>query len=869
VRLSWWVASVAAGIAIALGAEVTPRSVTTSAPASIIATFFLARRRHMLAAEAVAAISIGLYAGARARLPPPFDPPLAALLDADSKATVEGWVLDGPDPVPPRAGCRLRVAMERIDQRSSRATVALAIAEGIPDLLPGDAVRFTAGLRSVRGLANPGLPDAAAQVRANGIDLFAGVGAASSVRRLSDREVEFPSRPIMPVLRAAARVRRALGRAMDGTISGTAGTFLHTAVLGERRNTDPRVEEGFRAAGATHILSVSGLHLAAIAMVFFTGLGGLLQAVPRLPLWVEPRAAAAWLAIPAIAFYTLVTGSAIATVRSALMMAVGLLGVALGRRSTALVAIAAAVLAMLGWSPLVMVDISFQLSVVSVLALAVLVPRLTSVRDAAGGSSGSPGLEPPVTKAGRLARSSWLGRPLGWLSGLAIASVTAGLATAPIVAHHFGEITPAAVVGNLVLVPLVELLVVPFGLLGATIGAACGRTWGLPLLTAAGWAARAALGVADLFRAHAPVWLTRSPNLLETASLSLGFSFGLAWVGSRRRRSPFSGAPSDFSLPLPRSSWPLLLGTVLLLGTGAISIGARELLRRCSRSLIVTFLDVGQGDAAVVQLPGGRTVLVDGGGTYDGSFDPGARVVEPFLRARGITHLDAVALSHPHPDHLGGLHRIVARFPTDRLWTSGDDGHNPDYRLLLAEARERGVPTPVPSLWHSGLATIEAVGPFMTEECKVGDKLGDRVADKLCAERIGPPDGTSVNDASLVLRVEYAGRRILFTGDIEANGEGELVGRRAVGQVIASDVLKVPHHGSRTSSGADLLDAVRPQLAVISLGWHNRFHFPRPEVIARYRARDIRILRTDLDGAVTVTIGPDGTMFATCERDCR
>ena len=442
--------------------------------------------------------------------------------------------------------------------------------------------------------------------------------------------------------------------------------------------------------------------------------------------------------------------------------------------------------------------------------------------------------------------------------------MTAGLATAPIVAHHFGEITPAAVVGNLILVPLVELLVVPLGLLGATIAAACGRALGLPLLTAAGWAARAALGVADLFRAHAPVWLTRSPNVLETVSLSLGLSFGLAWVGSRRRRSPFHS---------PGASWPLLLAATLLLGTGAVSLGARELLRRCSRSLIVTFLDVGQGDAAVVQLPGGRTVLVDGGGTYDGSFDPGARVVEPFLRARGITHLDAVALSHPHPDHLGGLHRIIARFPTDRLWTSGDDGHNPDYRLLLAEARERGVPTPVPSLWHSDLAIVEAIGPFVTEGCEVGERLGEKLVDKVaeqpCAEHIGPPDGTSVNDASLVLRVEYAGRRVLFTGDIEANGEGELVGRRAVGQQIASDVLKVPHHGSRTSSGADLLDAVRPGLAVISLGWHNRFHFPRPEVIARYRARDIRILRTDLDGAVTVTIGPDGTLSATCERDCR
>ncbi len=126
-----------------------------------------------------------------------------------------------------------------------------------------------------------------------------------------------------------------------------------------------------------------------------------------------------------------------------------------------------------------------------------------------------------------------------------------------------------------------------------------------------------------------------------------------------------------------------------------------------------------------------------------------------------------------------------------------------------------------------------------------------------------------MNDASLILRVGYAGRSVLFTGDIEANGEGELAGRTVLGQVVASDVLKVPHHGSRTSSSGELLDAVRPGLAVVSLGWRNRFHFPRPEVVERYRARDIRLLRTDVNGAITVTIHPDGSLVATCERGCR
>ena len=133
-------------------------------------------------------------------------------------------------------------------------------------------------------------------------------------------------------------------------------------------------------------------------------------------------------------------------------------------------------------------------------------------------------------------------------------------------------------------------------------------------------------------------------------------------------------------------------------------------------------------------------------------------------------------------------------------------------------------------------------------------------------EHVGPPEGISVNDASLVLRIAAGSRSFLFSGDLEADGEGELAGRRTLGQTVASDVLKVPHHGSRTSSSDELLDAVRPTVAVMSLGWKNRFHFPNPEVIDRYRARGVRVLRTDLDGAVTVRVTPQGQLSITSVR---
>jgi competence protein ComEC len=153
-----------------------------------------------------------------------------------------------------------------------------------------------------------------------------------------------------------------------------------------------------------------------------------------------------------------------------------------------------------------------------------------------------------------------------------------------------------------------------------------------------------------------------------------------------------------------------------------------------------------------------------------------------------------------------------------------------------------------------GGATIVPLGPF------------ESAADG--SERITAPAGLSVNDASLVLRLGFAGRGVLFAGDLEADGEGELAGRRDVGETVAADVLKVPHHGSRTSSTPELLEAVAPALAVISLGWRNQFHFPAPEVVARYAARGARVLRTDRDGAISVVISPDGRLTVRCERGC-
>ncbi|HVZ74919.1 MAG TPA: DNA internalization-related competence protein ComEC/Rec2, partial [Polyangia bacterium] len=702
-------------------------------------------------------------------------------------------------------GARLVVDVEVIAGAPASGRVALSVVSGWPDFGPGERVGFRARLHELRGTRNPGLPDPTLSLRAADVDAIAGVASPASIARLVDA-------PPAGLRGLAFRARRALRAAIDAQVGGEPGAFLKTAVLGDRRGVGPDVEAGFAAAGATHVLSVSGLHVAAVIAIVLLAVRAFAALAPELPLYVDPRAIAAAAAVPAVVFFTLLTGEAVATQRSAIMLAVGAVGVLLGRSISPGPAIAAAAIVILAMGPLRVFDASLQLSVASVAGIAILAARLGPQR----GVRAALGL---TARAGR------------WLWRFAAATLAATAFTAPLVAHDFGEIAPLAPLGNLALVPLVELGVVPLGLFGSAL-AAVAPTLGRPPLLAAGFAARVALAIAAVFRAHAPLWTCRMPNALETAALMAGAAT-LLWAA----RAP--ARPRRFAL----------VGATVALVVGVGSLAVRDWRRRHADAARVTFLDVGQGDAAVVEAPGGAVALIDGGGAFDDGFDPGERIVEPFLRARGIIRLDLVALSHPHPDHLNGLRRIVERFPVGALWTSGDDGHNPEYAHLRALAAARGVPAPVPTARLFGRAWLEPLGPFVD---------GD----------VAPPPGLSVNDASLALRLAFGGRAVLFAGDLEADGEGELVGRRDVGQAVASDVLKVPHHGSRTSSSPELVDAVAPSLAVISLGWRNHFHFPAAEVVARYAARGATVLRTDRDGAVTVTLAPDGAVGVACERGC-
>jgi competence protein ComEC len=655
--------------------------------------------------------------------------------------------------------------------------------ELVEPLLPGDAIRFPAILRAPRGFLVEGAPDLARRAAAEGAVAVASVHDPTTLERL-------PAPPAWNLRRGPALLRARLAAELRRRLAGDDLALVESLVLGDRGDVDRSLDDAFRAMGVSHVLSVSGLHLAVAAWLFYAGLTWLLLRVPGLGLGRSIRRWAALAAIPATVGYTLLTGAQVATVRACLVAVLLFGAVALERRVLALQTLAVAALVLLVWSPLELFDPSFQLSFAAALATVVLAPRL---------------VPRAIREAPRPARL-W-GRVAVWAIRLCAASAAAILATAPIAAWHFAQFAPAGLVANLVVVPLTELAIVPGGLAASV--AALAHLPGADLaVQLVGFLAHLTGAFVRSGAAVAPSWHIPAPSALELVSW-YGALLAVALAHRRVRRI-------------------VLACGLVVVASLALRLGVRA----TSSSLTATFLDVGQGDACVLELPHGRIAIIDGGGSFDPAFDPGRQVILPFLHRRGIRRVDLIVLSHPHPDHANGLASIVEELPVGEVFTNAPDSSQPGTARLVAAARARGIPVGPPHEVSLGGARLYPLGG-VTGDAALGE-----------------------NDNSIVLVVEHAGRRLLFAGDLERDGEALYVDSHPP----PADVVKVPHHGSKTSSTDAFVAATHPSLAVISVGERNRWRFPDARVVARWQSAGARVLRTDVSGSVTVLVAADGTL---------
>ena len=247
-------------------------------------------------------------------------------------------------------------------------------------------------------------------------------------------------------------------------------------------------------------------------------------------------------------------------------------------------------------------------------------------------------------------------------------------------------------------------------------------------------------------------------------------------------------------------------------------------------TLRVTFLDVGQGDAAVVETPGGGTMVVDAGRSFEDG-DAGRQIVLPYLRSRGIDRVHALALTHADDDHSGGAKTLLQRIRVDRV-------------LIPSGAQAEPTLAPIQQLANQRRIPVVEVGAGQTLD--FNDGCLAEVLNPLTPQRA---ESEKDNDRSLVLRIRRGATSLLLTGDVEESAEARMT--RQIPD-LAADVFKAPHHGSKTSTSARFLDRVRPQLAIISAGKRNNFGHPHPTVLHRLQSRGIRTLRTDLHGAITI-----------------
>jgi competence protein ComEC len=593
------------------------------------------------------------------------------------------------------------------------------------------------------------------------------------------------------------RWRAAVSGALDDTLSGPTRQIAGALLIGESAALAPEIWDRYARTGVVHVLSISGLHVGLVAGAAYALARWLLGRSEWLLLRANvPKLAVAIMTFPVL-FYGGIAGFRTPTLRAVVMVLGLALGTVFDRQHDWRAGLAAAALVTSAFWPGSVFDVSFQLSFLSVLSIVLGMERLAQWWERWEERR----LLRLRSRRWRYLRSAVLGMGV---------TFCATLGTAPLTAYHFNRISLITFVANPVVVPLLGLLPVSGGLIAAALLPLAPGTSAL-ILRAVGLL----IGIADTVVAA----LARVPGgSVRTIGLS-AFELSLAY-----------GLFAVLFVPSPRGRRLLACGCCLLLAADA---GYWYLERWHLGRLRLTFVSVGQGDSTVVEFPDGSVMVVDGGG-LSADFDAGERIVGPYLWQRKVTRAEWLVLTHPHFDHFGGLPFLARNFSPNFLWSNGT----------------RGTGTRAASLWETiaaeAISAPEIARGFRTTIA------GVEVAALAPAEE----DRGSLNDRSLTLRLQYGAASVLLPGDVEVQGELRLLA--AVADELPSTVLKVPHHGSRTSSGPRFLDAVAPRIAVISAGYENRFGVPHPEVVARYLERGASLWRTDRDGAVIVELWRDG-----------
>ena len=737
-------------------------------------------------------------------LHPPADPHhIAGWIGEKSRVTLTGRMLTMAEDDGEKT--RFELAAESLlihgsgeaeQPRPVRGRVQLTVLAPLGErFAPGTRLVAIATLDRIRNYQTPGAFDYRLQMAARDIAVAGWVRSAAEILAAPETEVATVRQVRFLPEQVRQHLFAFLGRHFGRDLAG-----MYQALLtGSLVNVRPALIEAFKANGCFHVLSISGLHFSLLGL-FSVGLWTvLLKRSQWLLLHTHVPTLALVLTAPILLFYTCIAGMNVPAVRALITALLVLFAAVLRRQRSFGPLIAAAALIVLAVSPLALFTASFQLSFAAVLAINLIYPRLPALN-----------VDP---------RDGWPRRALALVQSLLLVSVAATLGTLPFMLLHFNRISLIGPLANLVIEPLLCLWALPCGLLAIPfVGVAPGLAVLLFNLGSGGM--RLPLWLTELTAAlpAASVW-TITPNPAELILFFAALTLLLRPGASRSHR------------------WAALALFVLLAGSFTRSlwpgVGARETLR-------ATLLDVGQGSSTLIELPDGRTVLVDGGGYESDRFNVGEALIAPFLWQKRLWRLDTLVVTHPHKDHYNGLPFVFDRFRPGRVIVNGDSGEEPAYARFLARVRERGTPVQL---------------------ARTGDMLmkGENLT-LTCAGMHGLLDEGmhwSTNDRSMVLHLRYGQRSLLLPADISVAAEDRLV---ATGRDLHSDLLVAPHHGSATSAGPALMRAVSPAVVAVSVSRARRDTLPAPQHLQAWRAQ----------GRMVVTTADQGTLvFSTDGHDLR
>ncbi len=674
------------------------------------------------------------------------------------------------------------------------------------DILPGPGDRISAlvKLKEPKVLHNPGV--ISYDIKKDGITA---IGYAKHIQVMEQGK---------GVLSWLYNLRFTLGRVMDNSLSDENAALLKAIIPGLKRGIGMDMRNAFSATGLAHLLSISGTHFGLLAFIIFKFVRMLVQLFPvkvltKMTLYITPTQTAIVLTIPILVFYAVISGASTPTIRALIMVFIYMSALFLGRKGQWLNSLSIAAITILLWRPSTLFELSFLLSFTAVLSIGLVLEKKDPEPFGTGQGTelfgtghatephGSRQAHAPFS-TGQAERGQLLTMVFDKVKTATLITAAAVLGTAPFVVLYFKQFPLISPVTNLIVTPLICFVILPIGFFSGFAA----LLFNLPVL---------------------PLnWLI---DEISHFALILVKAFSNIPYANLRVHDPSFIIVVLYFLSLlfivkSRFRWRFV---PFILVIGLYIAGPYS----SPNNFRVTFFDAGQGETSLVELPDNKIMLIDGS---TGSPDIGRMIIAPHLWSKGIRHIDYLVLSHAHPDHFGGLVYIMDNFRIGEIWSSGrylpeadDFFHRIEQYNIPHRILKRG------DVLETTDYNILAFHPY--DEFFAGSTRGDY---------------SNQNSDSLVLKIESDGMSLLFTGDIEEEAEDNLV---HLGKWLKSDIIKVPHHGSRTSSSAEFLAAVSPRTAVVSVGKNNSFNHPHEETVERYRSAGTRFFRTDMDGAITVT----------------